>query len=142
MIDKETIAYLKLIHGSYNVIMMFLFMYQGWMGLKIRRGRKAGVQSFDIVKRHRKFGPVLALMGVGGFLAGVTLIYLDTGRFLKYPLHFATGLSLVFCIATAFMISRKIAGPESPWRTPHFRRGILIICLYLVQVSLGLSILF
>jgi len=142
MLDKEIIANLRLVHGSYNAIMMFLFIYQGWLGLRIRGGRKAGSPSFEIIKRHRKSGPIFAIMGATGFFAGAILIYLDYGRLLKYPLHFITGLAIVFSITTAFLISRKIKGPDSAWRTPHFRRGTLVICLYLIQVFLGIGILF
>ncbi|KAF0144305.1 MAG: hypothetical protein FD156_1990 [Nitrospirae bacterium] len=142
MIDKELIANLRLVHGSYNAMMMFLFIYQGWLGLKIRRGRTSGNPQFATMKRHRKSGPVFAIMGVTGFLAGATLIYLDYGRLLKYPPHFITGLAVVFSITTAFLISRKIKGTDSAWRTPHFRRGLLVLCLYLIQVFLGIGILF
>ncbi|TAL25611.1 MAG: DUF4079 family protein [Nitrospirae bacterium] len=142
MIDKDIIANLRLVHGSYNALMMMLFIYQGWLGLRIRRGRIAGNPPLEIIKRHRKTGPVFAIMGVLGFFAGVTLIYLDYGRILKYPPHFLTGLSIVFAIAAVFLISRKIKGLDSEWRTPHFRRGILLVCLYLVQVFLGIGILF
>ena len=142
MPDKELIANLRLVHGSYNAIMMFLFIYQGWLGLRIRRGRKAGNPQFAAIKRHRKSGPVFAIMGVAGFFAGAILIYLDYGRLLKYPPHFITGLAVVFSITTAFLISRKIKGTDSAWRTPHFRRGLLVLCLYLIQVFLGIGILF
>ena len=142
MIDKDIIANLRLVHGSYNALMMMLFIYQGWLGLRIRRGRMAGNPPLETIKRHRKTGPVFAIMGVLGFFAGVTLIYLDYGRILKYPPHFITGLAIAFAIAAVFLISRKIKGLDSEWRTPHFRRGILLVCLYLVQVFLGIGILF
>lgn len=142
MIDKDIIANLRLVHGSYNALMMMLFIYQGWLGLKIRRGRMAGNPSLEAVKRHRKTGPIFAIMGVLGFFAGVTLIYLDYGRILKYPPHFITGLAIVFSITTTFLISRKIKGHDSPWRTFHFRLGLLIVGLYLLQAFLGIGILF
>ncbi len=141
MLDKQTIAYLKLVHGFYNASMMLLFIYQGWLGLRIRKQRMRGVQAFEVIKRHRKFGPVLALLGVAGFFAGLVLIYLDTGRILKYPQHFITGLAVVFSIIATFIISRKIKGLDSPWRTPHFRRGLAVLILYTIQVFFGLRIL-
>ena len=142
MIDKQTIAYLKLLHGAYNTVIMLLFMYQGLLGLKIRRQRVRGGQNFSIVKRHRKLGPVLALMGVAGFIAGMIVIYLDKGRIMEYPLHFLTGMSIALSITAAFLISRNIKGADSPWRTPHLIIGIIILCLYLVQITLGIGILF
>jgi hypothetical protein len=29
--------YLKILHGSYNAVIVILFFYQGWLGLSIRR---------------------------------------------------------------------------------------------------------
>lgn len=142
MIDKQTIAYFKLLHGAYNTAMMLLFMYQGFLGLKIRNQRIQGRQNFSIVKRHRKLGPVLTLTGIAGFIAGMIVIYLDKGRIMEYPLHFLTGMSIALSITAAFLISRKIKGADSPWRTPHLIIGIVILCLYLVQATLGLGILF
>ena len=143
MIDKQLIAYFRLVHGSYNTLMMVLFIYQGLLGLKIRKQRKAGNQMpFKIIKRHRKTGPILALMGVIGFFAGAALIYLDYGRLLKYPLHFLTGLAISLLIATTFFISKKIKGSDSLWRNLHFRVGILILSLYPIQAFLGVGILF
>lgn len=141
MIDKQTISYLRLAHGSYNITVMFLFIFQGTLGLRIRKGRKSGIKSFEIIKRHRKLGPILAFMGGIGSLAGLTLVYIDYGNLLKYPLHLITGSAIVFSITSTFLISRKIKGPESPFRTLHFRLGILILSLYLIQVFLGLGIL-
>ena len=143
MIDKQLIAYLRLVHGSYNTLMMVLFIYQGLLGLKIRKQRKVGGQMpFKIIKRHRKIGPILALMGVIGFFAGAALIYLDYGRLLKYPLHFLTGLAISLLIATTFFISKKIKGSDPLWRNLHFRVGILILSLYPIQAFLGVGILF
>ncbi len=142
MIDKQIIAYLKLLHGAYNTAMMLLFMYQGLLGLKIRNQRIQGRQNFSIVKRHRKLGPVLALMGIAGFIAGMVVIYLDKGRIMEYPLHFLTGMSIALSITAAFLISRRIKRPDSPWRTPHLMIGIFILCLYIIQVTLGIGILF
>lgn len=142
MMDKQTIAYLKLLHGAYNTVMMLLFMYQGLLGLKIRRQRVRGGQNSSIVKRHRKSGPVLALMGVAGFIAGMIVIYIDKGHVMEYPLHFLTGMSIAFSITAAFLISRKIKGADPQWRTPHVIIGIVMLCLYLVQVTLGIGILF
>lgn len=143
MIDKQLIAYFRLVHGSYNTIMIVLFIYQGLLGLKIRKQRKAGSQMpFKIIKRHRKIGPILALMGVIGFFAGAALIYLDYGRLLKYPLHFLTGLAISLLIATTFFISKKIKGSDSLWRNLHFKLGILILSLYPIQAFLGIGILF
>lgn len=142
MIDRTTIADLKLLHGSYNFLVMLLFLYQGWVGLRIRKSRRAGKQDFNLTKRHRKTGPFLAFLGPLGYLAGATLVYVDKGRLIEYPLHFVTGSVLTLSIAATYLISRKIKGQDSPWRTPHSLIGIAILCLYLIQVSIGLGIFF
>ena len=141
MIDKELISYLRLAHGSYNMLVMFLFVYQGILGLKIRRQRLKGQQQFNIIKRHRRLGPILVLLGLSGFFAGVFLAAIGHGHIFHYPLHFITGSAIALSAITTFFISRKIEGPDSPWRDSHFRLGIFILCLYIIQVFLGLGIL-
>ena len=142
MIDKQIIANLRLVHGSYNIVMMFLFLYQGTLGLRIRRNRTKDV-ALDptMIRRHRKTGPVLAVLGPLGFLSGASLVYIDYGHALKYPLHLFTGLAIAASIFMTFLISRKIKGPQAKWRNRHFILGIIILCLYLIQAILGLSIL-
>jgi hypothetical protein len=47
----EFIEYLKLGHGLFNTLMMLLFVIQGWLGLKIRRKRKAAIpKDFTVIK--------------------------------------------------------------------------------------------
>jgi len=136
--SKELIANLRLVHGAYNTVVILLFIYQGTLGLRIRRSEK---KPFHIIRRHRKIGPVIAVLGITGFIAGMTVAFLEWGHILKYPLHFITGLTIVSLIITTFIISRKIKGPDPYWRNRHFALGILIIFLYLVQAFLGLGIL-
>lgn len=143
MLDKVLIADLKLVHGSYNSVMMLLFLYQGSLGLRIRKERKTGNKPLlNVIKRHRHIGPVLAPLGVLGFFAGGTLALLDYGGLLKNTLHFIIGLLLACSIITTFFVSKQIRGPESPSRNLHFRLGIFILCLYPIQVFLGLGIFF
>jgi Protein of unknown function (DUF4079) len=142
MISKETIAYMKLAHGIYNFVMMLLFMYQGSLGLQIRSLRKKDSIIPPIVSRHRKQGPALTLLSIIGFLSGTAVIAIDTGKILKYPLHLAVGFVVVVLIITTFFISKKIKGRNSGWRTPHFVTGIAILFLYVVQVLIGIGLLF
>ncbi len=142
MVDKEFIAYFKLTHGSFNLSMMALFCYQGWMGFLIRQARTSGLPApLDAVRRHRKAGPVFALWGILGFFAGVTMIVLDKGRVFEYPLHFLAGSLIAAVIGSLYAVSRRIAGPEPHYRNIHFGLGMCLLALYVIQVLLGLGIL-
>jgi len=134
--SKEFINYLKLFHGTYNMTIMLLIMYQGMLGLKIRKSESPPVQ---IIKRHRKIGPVAVVLGSAGFFAGLFMTFLDVGHIFKYPLHFINGILLISALTTTYLISNKIKGPEKLWRNRHFILGILIMVLYVVQVLLGFS---
>lgn len=141
MSDRNIIPYLRYAHGLYNITVAVLFYYHGSTGLTIRRRRKLGeVLPLNEVRRHRKMGPVLAVMGVLGFFAGLVISLLDKGA-LEYPLHLSTGLIIVLSLLTTYAISRRINTQDSPARTPHFIIGITILCLYLIQLFLGLGIL-
>lgn len=135
---RELIPYLKLMHGVFNASVLILFVYQGMLGLKIRT---SGSRPFDTIKRHRKIGPFAAALGISGFIAGMTLVLLDAGRILKYPLHFLTGLLIVILILTTWIISGKIKGPDPALRNRHFAIGVMIIVIYCIQAVLGLGIL-
>jgi hypothetical protein len=136
--SKELISYLKLFHGTYNTSVLLLFVYQGILGWRIR---KSVQKPLDVIRKHRKIGPVAAVLGVSGFIAGTTIIYLDTKRILVYAYHFITGLAIVSSIIATYIISRKIRDKEPNWRTIHFVLGMLIIALYFIQAFLGLGIL-
>lgn len=142
MIERQTIEYLRLIHGFYNFIVMLLFVYQASLGLRIRSNRKKSTLNPKVIKRHRRLGPILAVLGIAGFFAGISIVYLDYGHILKYPLHFIVGSLIVLSIITAYFISRKIRGAEPAYRNLHFRFGLLIISLYLIQIFIGIGILF
>jgi hypothetical protein len=142
LIDAHAFATLRLIHAFYNTSILVLFVYHGWLGITIRRERRAKApMPFPVIKRHRRLGPVLALGGVLGFFVGFTLVMLHTGNVLEYPAHFFTGLAIVILLITTWIISRRIKGPESPFRTPHFAIGIAILCLYFLAAFLGLGVL-
>ena len=135
--------YVKYAHGLFNALVILLFLYQGWLGLKIRQSRAAGnPPDLLFVKKHRKFGPALAVMGIFGFLGGISAVYLDEGAFFEHPLHFMTGSTISALIILTFVVSRKIRGRESGWRTIHYVIGIAILTLYLFQAYLGVRMLF
>jgi hypothetical protein len=141
LIDRQLLADLRPVHGVYNAIVMLLFLYQGQLGFGIRRARKASaLPPFPMIKRHRRVGPVLVILGGLGFLEGLTLVLLDTGNVLEFPPHFFTGLTIVVLLIATYKISRDIKGPDSPYRTPHFVLGVAILCLYLVNVMIGIGV--
>ena len=142
MIDKEFIAYFKIAHGFFNLSLMALFCYQGWMGFLIRQARTSGAPvPIDAVRRHRKAGPVLALWGVMGFVAGIIVVLLDKGGIFEYPLHFLVGSLIAAVIGSLYAVSRRIAGTEPHYRNIHFVLGMCLLALYVIQVLLGLGIL-
>ena len=142
MVDKEFIAYFKLAHGFFNLCMMALFCYQGWMGYLIRQARTSGAPvPMDAVRRHRKAGPAFALWGLMGYVAGIIVVLLDKGRIFEYPLHLLAGTMLVAVLGWLYAVSRRIKGPETHYRNIHFALGMCLLALYVVQVLLGLGIL-
>jgi hypothetical protein len=53
VIDRQYIDYLKLLHGSYNIVVALLFVYQGSLGWRIRTQRRAGnLRDASIIRRH------------------------------------------------------------------------------------------
>jgi len=142
LIDRQLLSNLRLVHAFYNTSIALLFYYHGWLGITIRRARRAKAPlPFPLIKRHRRTGPVLVILGVFGFFIGLTLVLLDTGNVLEYPPHLFTGLAVVILVLLTFVISRRIQGTDSPYRTPHFILGVTILCLYLVEAFLGLGVL-
>ncbi len=142
MIASEWISTGRVLHGAFNILVALAFLYQGWLGLKIRKSRKTGeIKDFAVIKRHRGNGPVLVLLGILGYVAGATLIAVDKGHMFEYRVHHLVGLAIVILLAATFIVSRRIKGPASPWRTPHFLLGLAILTAYLVQLFLGLNVL-
>src|SRR5512143_1368708 len=98
LVDRQLLSSLRLVHGSYNSLVTLLFFYHGWLGITIRRARKSKAPlPFAAIKRRRKTGPALAVLGGFAFLIGLSLILLDTGNVLEYPPHFLVGCTIVFC---------------------------------------------
>lgn len=139
--EKQALASVKLFHGAFNCAVFIAFLYQASLGLKIRKGRIGQHPDFSAMKRHRTFGPLLALLSISGFLAGVVVVSLDQGRIFKYPPHFLTGLLIAVGVATTFLVSRRIRPGDSPWRRAHALLGGVLLLLYVVQIMLGLGIL-
>lgn len=131
----------KVAHGSFNAFMALAFLYQAWMGFTIRRGRKRHEPKINAIRRHRRLGPLLVVMNLAGYFFGLILVYIDKGRILEYPLHLAVGSLIVLFVLGQYAVSKKIKGPESLWRRPHLVIGMGIICLYLLQILIGLGLL-
>lgn len=142
LISRELLADLRIGHGLFNFSVLLLFFYTARYGLIIRRARTNGAPlPVAAMRRHRYLGPRLAVLGGLGFGAGLTLVLLDTGNILKYPAHLLAGTAIVTLLLTTFLVSRKIKGPNSPYRNTHYQLGLAILTLYLVEVFLGLGVL-
>lgn len=142
LISHELLAILRLVHGSYNFIVMLVLCYHAFNGLRIRRSRSAQAPvPIHALKLHRRMGPILVLLVCAGFFAGLTLVLLDTGNLLQYPLHLFAGLLIVILMISVFRVSKRIAGPSIPQRNLHFWLGITVLVLYVVNVFIGLGVL-
>ena len=141
MASDGVISTLQLAHVSVNGALFFALVYQGRLGWRIRRRRVAGVlQDFNVVKRHRALGPILATLLPIGYLAGLITAYLHKGIWVRYPGHLAIGTILLVVVCSTYLVSKRIRGPQSPWRQAHFALGLLLLCTFLVQIYLGLNI--
>jgi hypothetical protein len=94
----------------------------------------------ELVRRHRKAGPVFAVWGAMGAMAGALLVLLDKGRIFEHRLHFLGGLAATILLFAAYASSRQIRGAEAEPRDMHYKYGTLLLVLYFVQVLLGISI--
>lgn len=81
------------------------------------------------------------VMGIAGFFIGMTLVYIEHGNILKFPYHLAAGSILAVLIFLQFLISKKITQSAAALRNRHFITGIIIVCLYFIQVILGVTVL-
>jgi heme A synthase len=138
------IYYLSIFHGMFNVAVFILLISQGWLGLRIRRARRMQAPPpIPSIRRHRKNGPLFTVLGFIGFLIGLGLVLVSTkGRLILFPAHFFTGLTIVILLAATYILTKKIKRPDSPFRTPHFLLGVLILAVYIIQAYLGIEILF
>lgn len=141
LLSKETIALLRYVHGGFNLLLALSVWIMLGLGLGIRRRRASGRPTLRLSSTHRGVGPVLAVLGPMGFLAGATLIVLDKGRVLEYPPHFVLGLIIALALPGMFLLSRYLLKGSSSARTAHRRLGITLAFLYLLQVLLGIGIL-
>lgn len=139
---KQLLPYLAWGHGGFNLLVFGCFVRQGWLGLGIRRARRQGVaMPLAVIRRHRQLGPLAALAGGFGFLAGAGLALLHKGRLGEHVLHFVVGSALMLVLAALYVSSRRITGAPSLFRTTHAALGLLLLVLYLLQSTLGVVIL-
>jgi uncharacterized iron-regulated membrane protein len=141
MVPDSVVSALQLGHVFFNAALFLALAFQGLLGWRIRKRRVAGVlQDFSVVKRHRTLGPILATLVPVGYLAGVSITYLSRGLWVRYPGHFTAGTVLVVAAGATFLASRRIRGAQSPWRARHATLGLVLLCVFLVQIFLGLNI--
>ena len=140
-LSKEAIMYLRYLHGAFNLSIAGLVIYQFRLGLGLRLKRLAGERDPQKVIKHMRSGPYAVAGGILGFTAGTTLIIIDKGKVLAYPVHFVFGGLIALGLVYIFMLSRKMVAGDTLKRTLHGRVGMALVALYLVQVLLGLGIL-
>lgn len=139
------VYYLNLFHGVFNLAVFALFVYEGSLGLKIRRARRKQVMPPPVssIRRHRKNGPLFVILGLIGFLIGLALVMATSrGRVVLFPAHFYVGLVVLVLLIANYVVTRSIKRPVSPARTPHFALGVLMLATYVIQAVLGIRILF
>lgn len=142
MIDKDLLPWFRLAHGLYNSAIIALFFAQGMTGISIRRARRSGRPlPVAAARRHRKLGPVLAPLGMAGFLAGLLIVTAGERNYLEHWHHLFTGVAIVVLILLTVRIASGISGPDAPRRNTHFRIGIAILSLYVLEALLGIGIL-
>lgn len=143
LVSRELLADLRLLHGIFNFAVLFLFLYQARLGLQIRRARLAKAPLlFTAVKRHRKEGPLFTGLAAFGYVFGIVVVLLDTGNLLEYAAHFTAGTLLVLVLSVVVFLSRRIKGQQSPYRRRHFVAAAVLLGIFVLQVLLGLGILF
>ncbi len=138
---QELVPVLQLVHAAFNGALLLAFLVQGALGWRIRRRRLSGPPDFAAVKKHRRRGPVLVALAFAGYAAGLLTSLLHRGTLLVAPGHLAGGTLLLACCAAAAVLGRRIRGPQSPARTPHFAAGLATLAAFIVQVFLGLNVL-
>lgn len=144
LMPKNIITAMQFVHAFFNMSIALLFCYQAWLGILIRKARRSSGQTMPLstVKRHRKMGPVLIVLGLLGFFSGLTIVWLDTGKLLEFIPHFFIGLVIAVLLLATLTISRNIHGQTASIRNIHFLIGIIILCLYFVEVIIGAAVLF
>jgi len=141
MVSDGVVSILQGAHVFFNSALFFALAYQGLLGWRIRKKRTAGVlQDFSMVQKHRTLGPILAVLLPVGYLAGLITVYLHKGLWVRYPGHLAGGTVVLAILCAVVLVSKRIRGAQSPWRTPHYELGLLLLGAMIVQIYLGLNI--
>lgn len=141
MITDGIVSTLQVTHAFFAGVLFLAFVFQGHLGWRLRKKRVAGVlQDFSLVKKHRARGPILATLVSVVYLAGLITVYLHKGLWVRHPGHLAGGTVLLVVVGSVYLASKRIRGTQSPWRTPHFALGLLLLCAFAVQIYLGLNV--
>jgi len=142
MTTDELVPALQIAHALFGSALFLALVIQGRLGWRIRSRRIAGApQDSSAVKRHRALGPILASLPLAVFLAGLITVRIHKGLWVIFPGHLAVGGVVLALAAATALASREIRGDGSPWRARHRALGALLLCVFLVQVALGLGIL-
>lgn len=138
--DDQFMPYIRQGHALFNIMIYFFFIYQAYLGAKIRAAKRRGGIDILAIKRHRRNGPIWASLGLAGYIAGLTIVTVDQGHPYIFPLHFIIGTSIAVLISTTFIISR-IMRTNQLLRNIHLGIGTGIISLYTFQIIVGIGVL-
>ncbi|MBZ0155915.1 MAG: DUF4079 family protein [Alphaproteobacteria bacterium] len=141
MIENQISSLFRIGHGIFNGIILFLLLYQGWLGIRIRKSRQEGAPLLPVIKKHRKYGPPLAVAAGAGLFSGIVLLFSLNNSPFPALLHYFIGSLLIPLVSATFLISRRIRGTAARIRTAHLFLGLLTLSLYLVQFSLRAKLL-
>jgi len=144
--DAELIILLKYSHATFNALVFFLCCLQGLLGWRIRHLRQTGAAPIpQIIKSHRKIGPILTALGIlgvfGGLILGFTLHQFPVTYNPYVRIHLSIALILGPLLVCTFFSSKQIKSINSTWRSYHALLGLVVFCFYCLQVTLGLLVL-
>jgi hypothetical protein len=135
------LAVLTPLHALINIAMALTALAQFFIGLQIRRLRKAADPvSPGLGRLHRRLGAALVISCFMGLFSGWLVVFNHYSALFVRPIHSLTGLGLALVFFLTFAVSNKIRVGDSGFRKAHYGLGYLVISFCAAQIYLGLSL--